>query len=80
MPYRLYDRLRMTDSRMMILQLCCFFCKKSQNILSIQKKVVPLHAFSAFGLLSSAAEGTDDIHFGYANVEDSASRLTDVNH
>ena len=55
-----------------------FFYKKSQNILSIQKKVVPLHAFSAFGLQSSAAEGTDDIHIGYANVEDSASRLTDV--
>ena len=43
-----------------------------------QKKVVPLHAFSAFGLQSSAAEGTDDTIFRYANVEDSASRLTDV--
>ena len=54
------------------------FEKKAENILSIQKKVVPLHAFSAFGLQSSAAEGTDDTHFEYANVEDSASRLTDV--
>ena len=41
--------------------------------------VVPLHAFSAFGLQSSAAEGTDDTIFWYANVDDSASRLTDVN-
>jgi hypothetical protein len=49
-----------------------------KNIWSNQKKVLPLHAFSAFGLQSSAAEGTDDIHIGYANVEDSASRLTDV--
>ncbi len=55
-----------------------FFNKNFQNIWSIQKKVVPLHAFSAFGLQSSAAEGTDDTHFEYANVEDSASRLTDV--
>ena len=42
-------------------QFLLFFVKKDQNILSIQKKAVPLHAFSAFGLLSSAAEGTDDI-------------------
>ena len=34
--------------------------KKIKNIWSVQKKVVPLHAFSAFGLPSSAAEGTDD--------------------
>jgi hypothetical protein len=55
-----------------------FFNKKARNIWSIKKKVVPLHAFSAFGLQSSAAEGTDDTDFWYANVEDSASRLTDV--
>ena len=52
--------------------------KKIKNIWSVQKKVLPLHAFSAFGLQSSAAEGTDDTHFEYANVEDSASRPTDV--
>ena len=57
-----------------------FFAKKAQFIWSVQKKVVPLHAFSAFGLQSSAAEGTDDTHSRYANVDDSASRLTDVTH
>ena len=56
------------------------FTKKRKKIWSHQKKVVPLHAFSAFGLQSSAVEGTDDTYCGYANVEDSASRLTDVNH
>ena len=56
------------------------FNKNPEIILPFQKKAVPLHAFSALGLLSSAAEGTDDIVFRYANVEDSASRLTDVNH
>ena len=56
------------------------FMKKNKKNLVISKKIVPLHAFSAFRLQSSAAEGTDDTHFGYANVEDSASRLTDVNH
>jgi len=61
-----------------IVQDIHLFEKKAENILSIQKKVVPLRAFSAFGLQSSAAEGTDDTHLGYANVDDSASRLTDM--
>ncbi len=34
--------------------------KNSQKIWSVQKKVVLLHAFSRFGLPSSAAKGTDD--------------------
>ena len=55
-----------------------YLVTKVRKILLIQKKAVPLHAFSAFGLPSSAAEGTDDTIFRYANVEDSASRLTDV--
>ena len=53
-----------------------FFSKKTCTFAFF---VVPLHAFSAFGLQSSAAEGTDDTIFWYANVDDSASRLTDVN-
>jgi hypothetical protein len=40
-----------------------FFTKKAIIIWSIQKKVVPLRTFSAFGLQSSAAEGTDDAQF-----------------
>ena len=38
-----------------------FSTKIPQIILLFQKKIVPLHAFSAFGLPSSAAKGTDDI-------------------
>lgn len=57
------------------------FSQKKHNLFGqFKKKVVPLHAFSAFRLPSSAAEGTDDTRFRYANVDDSASRLTDVTH
>ena len=42
------------------------FEKKRKNIWLYEKKVVPLHAFSAFGLQSSAVEGTDDTDFGMA--------------
>ena len=37
-----------------------FFVKNTPIIWSYQKKVVILHAFSRFGLPSSAAKGTDD--------------------
>ena len=37
-----------------------FFVKNTPIIWSYQKKAVPLHAFSRFGLPSSAAKGTDD--------------------
>ena len=37
-----------------------FFVKNTPIIWSYQKKEVPLHAFSRFGLPSSAAKGTDD--------------------
>ena len=55
-----------------------FSLKISQNIWSIQKKAVPLCAFSAFGLQSSAAKGTDDVEIPHGNVDDLVSRLTDV--
>jgi hypothetical protein len=37
-----------------------FFAKNTPIIWLYQKKVVILHAFSRFGLPSSAAKGTDD--------------------
>mgnify|MGYP003493630483 CR=1 FL=1 len=40
-----------------------FFVKNTPIIWSYQKKVVILHAFSRFGLPSSAAKGTDDADF-----------------
>ena len=52
--------------------------KNSQKIWSVQKKVVLLHAFSRFGLPSSAAKGTDDVEIPHGNVDDLVSRLTDV--
>ena len=42
-----------------------------------QKKVVPLHAFSALGSQVALLRGRM-MASGHANVEDSASRLTDV--
>ena len=37
--------------------------KYIKNIWSIQKKAVPLCAFSRFGLPSSATKGTDDVDY-----------------
>ena len=58
--------------------LSLFYRFFQQKFWSFEKKAVPLHAFSAFGLPSSAAKGTDDTNKRYGNVDDLVTRLTDV--
>ena len=55
-----------------------FFWQKIKKHLVMSKKSSTFARFSAFGLPSSAAEGTDDTDFRYGNVDDLVSRLTDV--